>query len=234
MKKNMKKILGVTLAACMAATSLAGCSGSPGKQTTAAPAAGEPGAGQAAQSTATGEPIKVGVSNMVTGPMAAGGIRMKQAITMAFAEINADGGVLGGRPLEMVLVDDTGTPTGAVNAVNKILGENVSVSIGPHTSPMASATQELYRKAGVPFITAATSPKLLEAENPYFFRISVSDGAVGPAMVEFAKDKFGVKKIGALYDTDDYGVAADGATKQYCADNGIEYIQKDLPPATRT
>ena len=81
MKKNMKKILGVTLAACMAATSLAGCSGSPGKQTTAAPAAGEPGAGQAAQSTATGEPIKVGVSNMVTGPMAAGGIRMKQAIT---------------------------------------------------------------------------------------------------------------------------------------------------------
>ena len=226
MKKNMKKILGVTLAACMAATSLAGCSGSPGKQTTAAPAAGEPGAGQAAQSTATGEPIKVGVSNMVTGPMAAGGIRMKQAITMAFEEINANGGVLGGRPLEMVLVDDTGTPTGAVNAVNKILGENVSVSIGPHTSPMASATQELYRKAGVPFITAATSPKLLEAENPYFFRISVSDGAVGPAMVEFAKDKFGVKKIGALYDTDDYGVAADGATKQYCADNGIEYYSE--------
>lgn len=78
----------------MAATSLAGCSGSPGKQTTAAPAAGESGAGtgQAAQSTATGEPIKVGVSNMVTGPMAAGGIRMKQAITMAFEEINANGG----------------------------------------------------------------------------------------------------------------------------------------------
>ena len=45
-------------------------------------------------------------------------------------------------------------------------------------------------------------------------------------MVEFAKDKFGVKKIGALYDTDDYGVAADGATKQYCADNGIEYYSE--------
>ena len=226
MKKNMKKILGVTLAACMAVSSLAGCSNSPGKQA-AAPAGGESAAaGSAAQSTATGDPIKVGVSNMVTGPMAAGGIRMKQAITMAFEEINANGGVLGGRPLEMVLVDDTGTPTGAVNAVNKILGENVSVSIGPHTSPMASATQELYRKAGVPFISAATSPKLLEAENPYFFRISVSDGAVGPAMVEFAKDKFGAKKIGALYDTDDYGVAADGATKQYCADNGIEYYSE--------
>lgn len=229
-----KGLLGVALSVCMAAGLLSGCSGGTANATSGAKseAAGETSAAKegesqsAEQSTATGDPIKVGVSNMVTGPMAAGGLRMKQAITMAFEEINAKGGVLGGRPLEMVLVDDTGTPTGAVNAVNKILGENVSVAIGPHTSPMASATQELYRKAGVPFVSAATSPKLLEAENPYFFRISVSDGSVGPAMVEFAAEKFGAKKIGALYDTDDYGVAADGATKAYCAEKGIEYYSE--------
>lgn len=220
--RRMKKVLCMAMAVGMTVTSLAGCSSS--TSGAKAQASGETQAG--AKSTATGAPIKVGVSNMVTGPMAAGGLRMKQAVTMAFEEINAKGGVLGGRPLEMVLVDDTGTPTGAVNAVNKILGENVSVAIGPHTSPMASATQELYRKAGVPFISAATSPKLLEAQNPYFFRISVSDGAVGPAMVEFAKDQFGAVKVGALYDTDDYGVAADNATKVYCEQNGIEYYSE--------
>jgi branched-chain amino acid transport system substrate-binding protein len=221
--RRMKKVLCMAMAVGMTVSSLAGCGGS----TSGAAKASSSGETQAgAQSTATGAPIKVGVSNMVTGPMAAGGLRMKQAVTMAFEEINAKGGVLGGRPLEMVLVDDTGTPTGAVNAVNKILGENVSVSIGPHTSPMASATQELYRKAGVPFISAATSPKLLEAQNPYFFRISVSDGAVGPAMVEFAKDQFGAVKVGTLYDTDDYGVAADNATKLYCEKNGIEYYSE--------
>lgn len=234
-----KRFLSMCLATAMVVASLSGCAGN--KTTTsgsAAPAGSESAAptgseaapsgseSAAPQSTATGKPVKVGVSNMVTGPMAAGGIRMKQAITMAFEEINANGGVLDGRPLEMVLVDDTGTPTGAVNAVNKILGSNVSVSIGPHTSPMASATQELYRKAGVPFVTAATSPKLLEAENPYFFRISVSDGVVGPAMVKFAVDKFGAKKIGALYDTDDYGIAADNATKVYCEGNGVEYYSE--------
>lgn len=221
--RRMKKVLCMAMAVGMTVSSLAACGSSP-SGTTKAAAAGETQAG--AKSTATGTPIKVGVSNMVTGPMAAGGLRMKQAVTMAFEEINAKGGVLGGRPLEMVLVDDTGTPTGAVNAVNKILGENVSVSIGPHTSPMASATQELYRKAGVPFISAATSPKLLDAQNPYFFRISVSDGSVGPAMVEFAREQFSAKKIGALYDTDDYGVAADNATKQYCETNGIEYYSE--------
>lgn len=229
-----KRVLSAALSVCMAAGLLFGCSGGTAKETSSAKseasvetsAAKEGETGAAEQSTATGDPIKVGVSNMVTGPMAAGGLRMKQAITMAFEEINAKGGVLGGRPLEMVLVDDTGTPTGAVNAVNKILGENVSVAIGPHTSPMASATQELYRKAGIPFVSAATSPKLLDAQNPYFFRISVSDGAVGPAMVEFAVEKFGAKKIGALYDTDDYGVAADGATKTYCVEKGLEYYSE--------
>lgn len=224
--RKMKKVLCAVLAIGTAAASLTACGGSaPGTATAAGEVTGkETNAG--AGSTAGGSPIKVGVSNMVTGPMAAGGLRMKQAITMAFEEINARGGVLEGRPLEMVLVDDTGTPTGAVNAVNKILGENVSVSIGPHTSPMASATQELYRKAGVPFISAATSPKLLDAQNSYFFRISVSDGAVGPAMVEFAREQFGAGKIGALYDTDDYGVAADNATKLYCEENGLEYYSE--------
>ncbi|WP_312503205.1 ABC transporter substrate-binding protein [Lacrimispora sp.] len=221
--RRMKKVLCMAMAVGLTVSSLAACKSSPSGAAKAS-AAGETQAG--AQSTATGKPIKVGVSNMVTGPMAAGGLRMKQAVTMAFEEINAKGGVLGGRPLEMVLVDDTGTPTGAVNAVNKILGENVSVAIGPHTSPMASATQELYRKAAVPFISAATSPKLLDAQNPYFFRISVSDGAVGPAMVEFAKEQFSAGKVGALYDTDDYGVAADNATKQYCEKNGIEYYSE--------
>lgn len=232
--RKLKKWGSVALAFSMSTMLLSACGGSnaPADATTAAPAAtsaaesGAADAGSSGGGAATGTPIKVGVSNMVTGPMAAGGLRMKQAITLAFEEINAAGGVLDGRPLEMVLVDDTGTPTGAVNAVNKILGENVAVAIGPHTSPMASATQELYRKAGVPFVSAATSPKLLEAKNPYFFRISVSDGAVGPVMVEFAKEKFSVKKIAALYDTDDYGVAANNATKAYCEENGIEYYSE--------
>lgn len=226
--RRMKRVLCTAMAIGLTVSSLAGCSANTAQtQTTSAgkESSGENAQG-GAQSAASGEPIKVGVSNMVTGPLAAGGLRMKQSITMAFEEINANGGVLGGRPLEMVLVDDTGTPTGAVNAVNKILGDNVSVVIGPHTSPMASACQELYRKAGVPFVTAATSPKLLDAKNPYFFRISVSDGTVGPAMVEFAKDQFQAKKIGALYDTDDYGVAADNATKTYCEQNGIEYYSE--------
>ncbi|MEA5069623.1 MAG: ABC transporter substrate-binding protein, partial [Christensenellaceae bacterium] len=172
--------------------------------------------------------ILVGVSCMETGSMAAGGLHMKQAITMAFEEINAAGSVLGGKQLEMYLVDDTGNAAGAVTAVNNILSQDVAVCIGPHTSPMALAAMEYYKEAGIPFVSAATSPSLIDQNNEYFFRISVSDGSVGQVMVKFATEKFGAKKIAAIYITDDYGKAANNASKLYAEANGLEYYSEGM------
>lgn len=171
--------------------------------------------------------ILVGVSYMETGSMAAGGMNMKQAITMAFEEINAAGGVLG-KQLEMYAIDDTGTAAGAVTAVNNILAQDPAIGIGPHTSPMALAAMEFYKEAGIPFISAATSPSLLEQENEYFFRISVSDAAVGEVMVKFAAENFGAKKIAAMYITDDYGKAANNASQAYAESIGLEYYSEGM------
>ena len=172
--------------------------------------------------------VLIGVSCMETGSMAAGGLHMKQAITMAFDEINAAGGVLGGKQLEIYLVDDTGNAAGAVTAVNNILSQDVAMCIGPHTSPMALAAMEFYKEAGVPFISAATSPSLLDQQNEYFFRISVSDAAVGEVMVKFAADNFGAKKIAAMYITDDYGKAANNSSKAFAESIGLEYYSEGM------
>lgn len=173
------------------------------------------------------DPILVGVSCMETGSMAAGGLHMKQAITMAFEEINANGGVLG-RELEMYLVDDAGNAAGAVTAVNNILSRDPAICIGPHTSPMALAAMDFYKEAGVPFISAATSPSLLDQQNEYFFRISVSDAVVGEVMVKYAAENFGAKKIAAMYITDDYGKAANSASEAYAQSIGLEYYSEGM------
>ncbi|NLF28655.1 MAG: ABC transporter substrate-binding protein [Clostridiales bacterium] len=172
--------------------------------------------------------VLVGVSCMETGPMAAGGLHMKQAITMAFEEINAAGGVLGGKTLEMYLVDDTGNAAGAVTAVNNILSQDVSVCIGPHTSPMALAAMEYYKEAGIPFVTAATSPSLVDQNNEYFFRMSVSDASVGKVMVKFAAETFGAKKIATIHIANDYGKAANNSSKTYAESIGLEYYSEGM------
>lgn len=172
--------------------------------------------------------ILVGVSYMETGSMAAGGQNMRAAIEMAFDEINEAGGVLGGKKLEIYAVDDTGTADGAVTAVTNILAQSPVVCIGPHTSPMALAASQLYLEDGIPFVSAATSPSLLEEENPYFFRISVSDAAVGEVMVKFAIDNFAAKKIAAIYITDDYGKAANNASQAFAESQGLEYYSEGM------
>lgn len=171
--------------------------------------------------------ILIGVSCMETGSMAAGGLHMKQAITMAVEEINANGGVLG-KQIEFELVDDQGNAAGAVTAVNKLIASDPVLCIGPHTSPMALAAMEFYKEAGIPFISAATSPSLLDQENEYFFRISVSDASVGEVMVKFAVENFGAKKIAAMYITDDYGKAANNASAAYAESIGLEYYSEGL------
>lgn len=177
---------------------------------------------------ALAEDVLVGVSCMETGSMAAGGLHMKQAITMAFEEINAAGGVLDGKTLKTYLVDDTGNAAGAVTAVNNILSQDVAVCIGPHTSPMALAAMEYYKEAGIPFVSAATSPSLLEQNNEYFFRISVSDAKVGEVMVKYAAENFGAKKIAAMFITDDYGKAANNSSKAYAESIGLEYYSEGM------
>ena len=64
------------------------------------------GPGLHAQST----PVKLGLSAAVSGGSAASGEAIKRGLLIAIDEINARGGVLGGRKLELVVRDDEGNP----------------------------------------------------------------------------------------------------------------------------
>ncbi len=55
------------------------------------------------------EPVKIGLSAAVSGGSAASGEAIKRGLQIAIDEINAKGGVLGGRKLELVVRDDEGT-----------------------------------------------------------------------------------------------------------------------------
>lgn len=53
--------------------------------------------------TGSGEPIYIGLSAKITGADAANGDRMVKAAQMAVDEVNAAGGLLGGRKVELVI-----------------------------------------------------------------------------------------------------------------------------------
>jgi branched-chain amino acid transport system substrate-binding protein len=68
-----------------------------------------------------GEAIKIGLAAAVSGGSAASGEAIKRGIQIALDEINAKGGLLGGRKLELVIRDDEGNPAKGVTIARELV-----------------------------------------------------------------------------------------------------------------
>ena len=66
------------------------------------------------------EPIKVGLVAALSGPSAKSGEGITRGLTIAIDEINAKGGLLGGRMLELVRRDDESNPAKGQTAAREI------------------------------------------------------------------------------------------------------------------
>jgi branched-chain amino acid transport system substrate-binding protein len=96
-------------------------------QTTAAPSTDT----TAAAGPATGEPIKVGFSNSLTGPSAAPGVSVSKGANLQVEYINANGGI-NGRPIDLIEVDDKSDVAQAQANVTKMIEQDkVLATIGP-------------------------------------------------------------------------------------------------------
>ena len=96
---------------------------------------------------ASGEPIIVGNVSSLTG-----GALFPEASAAAaavFDRVNANGGI-GGRPLELRIEDDGGTPEGAATAARKLVEENGVVGmVGSASALECAVNSALYAEAGV-------------------------------------------------------------------------------------
>ena len=95
----------------------------------------------------TKEPIKVGLIQPLSGPIAAAGSYITNGAKIAVERINAKGGVLG-RPLELIIEDNKSDPAETRNAAEKlIVRDKVPVIIGAWGSSMTLAMMPLAAQA---------------------------------------------------------------------------------------
>ncbi|MEW6216710.1 MAG: ABC transporter substrate-binding protein [Candidatus Bipolaricaulota bacterium] len=153
-------------------------------------------------------PIKIGVVQVLTGPLSANGIDGLRGAQMAVLSINRAGGVLG-RPLEIVVEDSKGEVAAAVAAAERMAYvHKVPVVAETNFSFLLNAAQETYRDAGIPFVGAGTSPALTKIGNPYLFRIRHNDVLPAQAAVKHAVEVMGAKRLAIAHVIDDFGRGA--------------------------
>jgi branched-chain amino acid transport system substrate-binding protein len=162
-----------------------------------------------------GDPIKIGVIQPLSGPVAASGNYVRMGAEIARDWINARGGVLG-RPVALLIEDNKSDPKEAATAAEKlIVRDKVPVIMGAWGSSMTLAAMPKLEEYGVPMVVETSSASTITKRgNPWVFRISPPSEMEALGLQKYLKD-LDVKKAEFLAVNTDWGrgaVAAFGAT----------------------
>ena len=168
------------------------------------------------------EPIRIGVTQPLTGAFAASGNYVTQGAKIAEEQINAAGGVLG-RKIQLVVEDNKSNPTEAVATAEKLIGKDkVPVMMGAWSSTLTLAVMPKLMEYGVPMLVeTSSSGKITTSGNPWIFRISPTSEMEAKAFTPMSKS-LGIKKADFLATNNDFGLGASKEFSDMLKANGVQ------------
>ena len=167
-------------------------------------------------------PIKLGVLTPLSPPGdASAGQFIVRGAKMAAEDINARGGVLGGRKIELVIEDDAGTPEKGGAGMRKLATQDRVVAVvGQFHSSVMGAVQDLAEQFKIPvFSTQASAKGITERHLTYTFRTHVIDPDRVALWNRWIKQQ-GFKRVAILAENTDYGVGVIEDQKKQAAGMG--------------
>ncbi len=174
---------------------------------------------------ASDEPtVKVGAIEDLSGPTARYGVAIKQGFELAAEQINAQGGVIGGRQIEFLVEDAAGQKDQAVNAAKKLLARDKVVALlGPTLSNEMFAAGPVAVERQIPIIGTSVTAAGITDMGDWVFRTSLPEADVAPAALANAKKVFGLKKVALLYANDDaFSKSGFDVFKKAATDAGLD------------
>jgi branched-chain amino acid transport system substrate-binding protein len=152
-----------------------------------------------AAAQAAREPIRIGVLNAITGPLAVNGSEINEGIKLYWEdEMNNQ---VAGRQVRLLLEDEEGKPDVALTKVRKLVeSDKVHMVLGPVSSAVAVAIRDYMHERRVPLIiTQATANHLTnEKASPTVFRSAMSSYQQEAGGGWYVAAKLGHKKIAVV------------------------------------
>jgi branched-chain amino acid transport system substrate-binding protein len=171
--------------------------------------------------------LRIGVVGPESGGAAQLGQGQRKAAQMAVDEINANK-LAGDWKLEVFFEDDEGNPTKCANVANKLIQQDkIHVMIGAINSSATLAAMVITGRAGIPHITAgSTGDSITNQGNKWIFRTAVNDEFQADALMRYAKNDRGFKKVAMFTAADDYGQSGARLLAKAAAAEGIEVVSQ--------
>ncbi len=171
--------------------------------------------------------LKIGIMVPTTGSEATAGKDMENAMHLAIAEINSNGGVLGMDIVPMT-GDDSCDPQQATTAASKLVSADVAAVVGGYCSGATLPTLKIYGDAHVPFvIAAANSTKLIAANPGNAYQINSTGFDQVNTAVSLFKEK-GVKKLAIIHQGDGYSEDLAKLTREKWSAMGLDVVAYEV------
>ena len=153
--------------------------------------------------TAYAADIKLGAAEALSGPAGQYGQSIKNGLELAVEEINANGGVKGGK-LVLQIEDEAGKKEQAIDVFKKLIFQDkVLMVFGPTLSNSAQAADPIAQAAKTVVFGTSNTADGITSIGDYVFRNSVTEADVLPETLRVSAKVAGIKKVAVLYGNDD-------------------------------
>ena len=178
----------------------------------------------------TDNPVKIGLLCDFTGTTATGAI-MSAAAKLVEDQVEAQGGILDGRPVKIERADGKGTVSDAVAGFRRLAREqHVSAVVGGGgTAAQTLANTEIAEELGVPYFNWGKAPDDL-TDYPYNVRaIILKTRAMAETTADFIINELKSRKVAILVDNTEMHELADELTHLLEVD-GTEVVMTEYIP----
>ncbi|MGV5049322.1 urea ABC transporter substrate-binding protein [Rhodococcus pyridinivorans] len=189
------------------------------------------GSGAASCVDTSGDTVKVGSLNSLSGTMAISEVTVRDSIALAVEEINADGGVLG-KQIEIVSEDGASEPTVFAEKAEKLIGSDcVAAVFGGWTSSSRKAMLPVFEDRNA-LLYYPVQYEGLESSSNIFYTGATTNQQIVPAL-DYLKEQ-GVKSLYLVGSDYVFPQTANRIIKAYAEANDIEIKGEDYTPLGST
>ncbi len=171
--------------------------------------------------------IRIAVVAPLSGPSRAAGNAMVRGVRLCADKINRDGGGIDGKQIELLIYDDRNDKRTAMKIATELtISGDALLVIGHYYSSASDAAGEVYKKNGMPALTASASADNIILSNDWYFRTVPSNWFVADFTANYILKILNRTSASIIFDKDAYGTSLSEDFEKAARKSGIEIKKK--------
>lgn len=154
------------------------------------------------------------------------GRSMVMGIELYVDKVNANGGI-DGRKLVLKKFNDRNSSSAAMRIATEITQQNqIALVLGHFSSPASIAAGEVYKKNGIPAITASATVDSVTYENDWYFRVIPHNRIMTDFIANYIKKVLNKGHASVIFDEDIYGSSLASQFERAAKQVGLKIKEK--------